>query len=155
MFGMSWDQIIIILVVGLFLLGPERIPTVVQWVGKSLRQMRTMATGAQAQLQSELGPEIAELRKQVAELQSLREVAHLRELRDLHPRRVLASALMGDENATLPKTMTEFLDTATGPVTAQIPPTGQTDASTPNPPAERQAATDTPVRRIQFDPEGT
>jgi len=37
MFGLSWAQIGIILLVGVFVLGPERIPTAVTWVMSSLR----------------------------------------------------------------------------------------------------------------------
>src|SRR6478672_6765255 len=86
MFGLSWGQISIIVLVGVFVLGPERIPTAVTWAITNLRKARTMAAGAQAELQRELGPELAELRRQVADLQSLKEIQELRDLRDLHPR---------------------------------------------------------------------
>ena len=97
MFGLSWEQIFIILLVGVFLLGPERIPVAVQWVTGSLRKVRTMAAGAQAQLRTEIGPELDELRRQIAELQSLKEVQDLRDLRDLHPRRIIGRNILGDE----------------------------------------------------------
>ncbi len=38
MFGLSWGQIAIILLVAVFVLGPERIPTAVTWVMSSLKQ---------------------------------------------------------------------------------------------------------------------
>lgn len=97
MFGLSWGQITIIVLVGLFLLGPERIPTAVQWVTNSLRRVRTMAAGAQAQLRSEIGPELEELRRQVADLQSLKEIQELRNLRDLNPRNLIGKSILGDE----------------------------------------------------------
>jgi len=96
-FGLSWGQIIIIVLVGVFVLGPERIPTAVTWVMTSLRKMRTMAAGAQAELRKEIGPEIEELRRQVADLQSLKELQELRELRDLHPKRLIGKSILGDE----------------------------------------------------------
>jgi sec-independent protein translocase protein TatB len=96
-FGLSWGQIAIIVIVGLFVIGPERIPTAVQWVTSSLRRVRGMAAGAQAELRTQLGPELEELRRQVADLQSLKELQELRELRDLHPKRLIGKSILGDE----------------------------------------------------------
>jgi sec-independent protein translocase protein TatB len=97
MFGLSWAQITIIVLVGVFVLGPERIPTAVTWVLSTLRKARTMAAGAQAELRREIGPEIEELRRQVADLQSLKEIQDLRDLRDLHPKRLIGKNILGDE----------------------------------------------------------
>ena len=97
MFGLSWAQIGIILLVGVFVLGPERIPTAVTWVMTSLRKLRSMAAGAQAELRKEIGPELDELRRQVADLQSLKEIQELRELRDLHPKRLIGKGILGEE----------------------------------------------------------
>lgn len=97
MFGLSWGQIAIIVLVGVFVLGPERIPTAVSWVMTSLRKVRTMAAGAQAELRREIGPELDELRRQVADLQSLKEIQDLRDLRDLHPKRLIGKNILGDE----------------------------------------------------------
>lgn len=85
MFGLSWGQIVIIVLVGAFVLGPERIPTTVRWALTGVRKIRTFASGAQAELAGELGPEIAELRRQVAELQSLRRLVDPRQLLDIDP----------------------------------------------------------------------
>ncbi len=97
MFGLSWGQIIIIVLIGVFLLGPERIPVAVQWTTNSVRKVRTMAAGAQAQLRSEIGPELDELRRQIADLQSLKELQELRALRDLNPRSMITKNLLGEE----------------------------------------------------------
>jgi len=96
-FGMSWAEIMIILAVGMFVLGPERIPVAVKWVGSTLRTVRTMAAGAQEQLRGEFGPELEELRRQVADLQSLKEIQDLRKLRDLNPRAMLTKNILGEE----------------------------------------------------------
>ena len=97
MFGLSWGQIAIIVLVGVFVLGPERIPTAVTWVMTSCAKLRTMAAGAQAELRREIGPELDELRRQVADLQSLKEIQELRDLRDLHPKRLIGKNILGDE----------------------------------------------------------
>ncbi|HET8591430.1 MAG TPA: Sec-independent protein translocase protein TatB, partial [Nakamurella sp.] len=95
MFGLSWDRIILILLVALFVIGPERIPTAVSWVMQSLRKVRSMAAGAQAELRSQIGPELEELRRQVAELQSLKELGELRALRELNPRTIIGKNILG------------------------------------------------------------
>ena len=99
MFGLSWAQITIIVLVGVFVLGPERIPTAVRWVTDGLRKLRTMAAGAQAQLNREIGPELDELRRQIADLQSLKEIQDLKDLRDLHPKRLIGNTILGEEFA--------------------------------------------------------
>ncbi len=97
MFGLSWDQIILILLAALFLLGPERIPTAIKWLMDSLRKVRSFAAGAQSEMRSQLGPELDELRRQIAELQSLKEIQELRQLRELDPRRMVGKNLLGSE----------------------------------------------------------
>ena len=97
MFGMSWAEIIIVVTVGMFVLGPERIPVAVKWLGSTLKTVRTMAAGAQEQLQGEFGPELEELKRQIADLQSLKEIQELRSLRDLNPRALITKNILGDE----------------------------------------------------------
>lgn len=94
MFGLSWGQILIIVLVGAFVLGPERIPTAVNFTLGMIRKARNLAAGTQATLLRDLGPEIEELRRQVADLQSLKELADLRQLGDLHPRQWIGDTLL-------------------------------------------------------------
>jgi sec-independent protein translocase protein TatB len=121
MFGLSWGQIAIIVLVGVFVLGPERIPTAVTWVLTNLRKLRSMAAGAQAELRKEIGPELDELRRQVADLQSLKEIQELRDLRDLHPKRLIGKNILGDE----------FSGGITGFLGLNQPIGGTADAGTP------------------------
>lgn len=72
MFGLSIDHIVILLLAGLFILGPERLPEAAHWVAQALKRARGFAAGTKAQLEAELGPEYQELRKPLQELQSLR-----------------------------------------------------------------------------------
>lgn len=130
MFGLGWEQIIVILLVGLFLLGPERIPTAVQWVVSTLRKVKTTAAGAQAQLRTEIGPELDELRRQIAELQSLKEIQELRDLKDLHPRRIIGRNILGDE----------FSGGLSGVLGLNSPPVNPVTAPDPAPAAEMPAA---------------
>lgn len=102
MFGLSWGQIGIIVIVGAFVLGPERIPHAVGFVAGALRKARGMADGAHAGLRREVGPELDELRRQIADLQSLAGMPELRQLRELHPHRLLSTALAGGEKSVGP-----------------------------------------------------
>ena len=43
MFGMSLTEITVILVLGLIVFGPERIPKIARTVGKAIREMRKAA----------------------------------------------------------------------------------------------------------------
>ena len=70
--SIGWGEIIVLVVAGLFILGPERLPAAAAWVGKAVRQVREYATGAREQLRGELGPEFDELRKPLEELRGLR-----------------------------------------------------------------------------------
>src|SRR5437588_3192273 len=72
MFDISWPEFFVLVVAGLFILGPERLPGAAAWLGRTVRQVRDYATGAREQLKSELGPEFDELRKPLEDLRSLR-----------------------------------------------------------------------------------
>lgn len=88
--SVGWGEIIVLVVAGLFILGPERLPSAAAWVGRSVRQVKEYASGARDQLRGELGPEFDELRKPLEELRSLR---------DLNPRTAANRALFDDPPA--------------------------------------------------------
>jgi sec-independent protein translocase protein TatB len=85
MFDISWGEFMVLIVAGLFILGPERLPGAAAWLGKSVRQVREYASGAREQLRSELGPEFDELRKPLEDL---------RGLRNFDPRRAVTKHLL-------------------------------------------------------------
>ena len=91
--SVGWGEIFVLVVAGLFILGPERLPSAAAWLGRAIRQVREYATGARDQLRHELGPEFDELRKPLEDL---------RGLRDLHPRTAVRRALFDDDPASPP-----------------------------------------------------
>lgn len=91
--SVGWGEIMVLIVAGLFILGPERLPSAAAWLGRSVRQVREYATGAREQLRGELGPEFDELRKPLEEL---------RGLRDFNPRAAATKALFDDGPAEKP-----------------------------------------------------
>jgi sec-independent protein translocase protein TatB len=73
MFGnIGWGEMLVLVVVGLVVLGPERLPGAIRWTSNALRQTRDYLSGATSQLRDDLGPEFDDLRKPLSELQKLR-----------------------------------------------------------------------------------
>ncbi|MBA8822945.1 sec-independent protein translocase protein TatB [Saccharopolyspora lacisalsi] len=70
--SIGWGELLVLIVAGLFILGPERLPTAAARLGRTIRQVKDYATGARDQLRSELGPEFDELRKPLEDLRGLR-----------------------------------------------------------------------------------
>lgn len=70
--SVGWGELLVLVVAGLFILGPDRLPEAAAWLGKTVRQVRNYATGAREQLRSELGPEFDDLRKPLEDLRGLR-----------------------------------------------------------------------------------
>ena len=91
--SVGWGEILVLVIAGLFILGPERLPSAAAWVGKSIRQVKEYASGAREQLRGELGPEFDELRKPLEEL---------RGLRNFNPRTAATNALFGDDKPAKP-----------------------------------------------------
>ncbi len=73
MFGnLSWEHILVLVVVGLVVLGPERLPGAIRWTSSALRQARDYLSGVTTQLREDMGPEFDDLRGHLSELQRLR-----------------------------------------------------------------------------------
>ncbi|MBN6036709.1 Sec-independent protein translocase protein TatB [Amycolatopsis sp. 195334CR] len=70
--SVGWGEILVLIVAGLFILGPERLPEAAAWLGKSMRKVRDFASGARQQLKDEMGPEFEEYRKPLEDLRQLR-----------------------------------------------------------------------------------
>jgi sec-independent protein translocase protein TatB len=82
--SVGWGEILVLALIGLFVLGPERLPGAVRWVSDTVRTVREYAAGARDQLRDEIGPEFEDLRKPLEELRSIR---------DLDPRRAVRRTL--------------------------------------------------------------
>jgi sec-independent protein translocase protein TatB len=77
---LGWGEISVLLVLGLFVFGPERLPGIATEAGRALRRLRTYAKGLTDDLKTELGPEIGDL-----------------DLRSLHPKQFVKQHLFEDE----------------------------------------------------------
>jgi sec-independent protein translocase protein TatB len=56
--SLNWTEVIGLLLVGLFVFGPERLPQVIGDVGRMLRRVRQMARNATSELREELGTDL-------------------------------------------------------------------------------------------------
>ncbi|OBK91430.1 Sec-independent protein translocase protein TatB [Mycolicibacter sinensis] len=70
--NVGWGEMLVLVVVGLVILGPERLPGAIRWTANALRQAREYVTNATDQLRDEIGPEFDDLRAPLSELQKLR-----------------------------------------------------------------------------------
>jgi sec-independent protein translocase protein TatB len=64
-FGMGFQEIIIIAIVGLIIFGPDRLPELAGQAGKLLRDARKMTSDLQGEFERESGVNVRELRGQV------------------------------------------------------------------------------------------
>lgn len=56
-FGLTFEKLLIIGVIAVFLLGPERLPHYAAQLGRLVRSMRDMANGAKDRVKEEMGPD--------------------------------------------------------------------------------------------------
>lgn len=87
--SVGWPEILVLALVGLFVLGPDRLPEGAAWLGKAVRQVRDYATGAREQIRSEMGPEFDELQKPLNDL---------RNVRNFNPKTAVTKHLLDGEN---------------------------------------------------------
>lgn len=81
MFNLGIAEIAVIVVVGLLIFGPDKLPKAIKTLTTSVRQLRSAATDATKSLQDAAGWESAETRQTLSDLA------------DLHPKRLMGSIL--------------------------------------------------------------
>ena len=80
MFNIGPLELLVLAVVGLIVLGPDRLPGLARDAARMIRTLRDLAQGARTQLRDELGPEFADI-----------------DLRNLNPRTAIQRAVLGDD----------------------------------------------------------
>jgi len=81
-FGLTFDKVLVIGVIAVFLLGPERLPHYAAQLARLVRCLREMATGAKARMKDELGDDFDEVQWQKLDP------------RQYDPRRIIREALL-------------------------------------------------------------
>lgn len=90
MFGLTPEKLLIIAVIAVFLIGPERLPTYAAKLGQFVRSLRDFANGAKDRMRDEMGPEFDEV-----DWKKL-------DPRQYDPRRIIREALLDDDTAAVP-----------------------------------------------------
>jgi sec-independent protein translocase protein TatB len=144
--NIGWPELLVLALVGLFVLGPERLPAAAAWVARSVRTIRDYATGARDQLRSELGPEFDELRKPLEDLRSVR---------DLDPRRAVRQHLFTEAPADGTWSGSPTPGTP-APSVSPVPATsGPVTPAAPTPPPVRDRRPLGPDEVAPLDPDAT
>lgn len=84
MLGLTMDKVLILGILAVFLLGPERLPHYAAQLGRLVRQLRAMANGAKDRMRDEMGPEFDDV-----DWKKL-------DPRQYDPRRIIREALIDD-----------------------------------------------------------
>lgn len=83
--GLTFDKILVILVIALILLGPERLPVYAKRLGELVRSVKHLADGAKDRLRDEMGDDFEDVDwKQL-------------DPRQYDPRRIIRDALIEDD----------------------------------------------------------
>ena len=88
MFDINGWELIVLVVVAIVVLGPERLPEYAGRMARGVRQLRAMAEGARAQLKEQMGPEFDDINWRQYDP------------RQYDPRRIVREALMEEPSPT-------------------------------------------------------
>jgi len=115
-FGLTFEKLLIIGVIAVFLVGPEKLPHYAAQLGRLVRALRDMANGAKDRLKEEMGDEFDEV-----EWKKL-------DPRQYDPRRIIREALLDDGSAASPAAAAPVVSAPTAP-----PARAPRSADTPTP----------------------
>lgn len=134
--NVGWGEMLVLLVVGLVVLGPERLPGAIRWTSGALRQARDYISGATSQLREDLGPEFEDLRESLSELNKLR---------GMSPRAAITKHLLDGDDSVL-----NALESSVGDVKSAVVPPAVAQRPPATPASEPPAPGPT-----KFDPDAT
>jgi len=89
-FGLTIEKLLVIAVIALFLIGPDRLPAYSAQFGRLIRNLRDMASGAKDRMRDELGPDFDDV-----DWQKL-------DPRQYDPRRIIREALQEPSATSTP-----------------------------------------------------
>lgn len=95
MFDIGLGEILILAVLGLLIFGPERLPRAAADAAKMMRNVRAMAGNARKDLADSAGVDLSDAKDA------------LRDLRDLHPRRMVSGIFDDDDVPAEPRSAPE------------------------------------------------
>jgi sec-independent protein translocase protein TatB len=158
--NIGWGEMLLLVVIGLVVLGPERLPGAIRWATGTVRQARDYLSGATSQLREEMGPEFDDLREPLSELQKLR---------GMTPRAALTKHLLDGDDSWLTGNFDgpggqersdrgvgpggqERSDRGVGPLKPQSAPSAAQETPAPGHPGSSNPGPSNPA---PFDPDAT
>jgi sec-independent protein translocase protein TatB len=87
-FGLTFEKLVIIGIIAVFVLGPERLPYYASQLARLVRTVRDMANGAKERMREEMGPDFDEV-----DWKKL-------DPRQYDPRRIIREALLDENDPT-------------------------------------------------------
>jgi len=84
-FGLTFDKLLVIGIIAVFLLGPDRLPYYASQLARLVKSLRSMANGAKDRMREEMGPDFDDI-----DWKKL-------DPRQYDPRRIIREALIEDE----------------------------------------------------------
>ncbi len=114
--NIGWGEMFLLVVVGLVVLGPERLPEAIRWSATTIRKAREYLSGATRELRDEFGSEFDDLRQPIDELQKLR---------GMTPKAAITKHLLdGDDSWITGEFDSPRSDREVKPQSAPVPPPG-------------------------------
>ena len=140
MFGINGSELIILAILAVVILGPERLPEYAAQLARFVKQLKTMAAGAKEQLREEVGDDIVDM--------------DWRKLdpRQYDPRRIIKEALLDDDDAPRPAPAAPAVAAAAATAAGAAASTG---SRAPGRPASKPAAQLAAGEPAPFDSEAT
>lgn len=132
--NVGWSELLVLGVIALVVLGPERLPEAARWLASAIRKVKDFAGTAQQQLRDDYGAEFDEFREPLKQLN---------DLRGMSPRAMVTKHLLdgddslfsGDFGAAAP---------AGGAAVTGTPSTGPTAPTAPSAPGRARVAAPSP-----------
>ncbi|MBA2389872.1 MAG: twin-arginine translocase TatA/TatE family subunit [Geodermatophilaceae bacterium] len=113
--SLGWGEIVLLLIVALFVFGPDRLPGIAKDASGALKKVRGFVTGAREQIRDELGDDFADL-----------------DLGSLNPREFVRRQLLDDDPPPLTKRSNGAARSGSGRVSTTKPTSAtMTDAGAP------------------------
>lgn len=153
--NVGWSELLVLGVVALVVLGPERLPEAARWLAGAIRKVKEFAGTAQQQLKDDFGTDLEEFREPLKQIN---------ELRGLSPRALVTKHLLdgdeslftGDFDAAAPAGgAAAAAVSVTGTPSTAPTPTPKPAAPAPAPPATGSAPQGTGPSSASWDTDAT
>ncbi len=133
--NIGWPEIMVLVLIGLFIFGPDKLPKLISDGVNMIRQLRRMATNATSDLSRELGTDIS--------------------IEDLHPKTFVRKHLLSDEDQdALTRPFKEIYSDASDAARSMDLNPALADSEPARTPAAG-TSTSTGTRRPRFDVDAT